>query len=223
MTIETHIEDIIDYAEPKMDVYEFAIYMYLFRHTRLININEAVFGFKSIRKTMVIGVGEGGKPMSEGTCYGRLKSLETKGFIKILESQRNGQLIKVLLPKEINGLINETKTELKEIDIEEMDFFEVSENREKILERDNWKCFYCFKNITREGYVLEHVVSRPVGKNTYRNLVASCRTCNNKKDKLEVTIFLRNLYREGIISDEEFKDVNLKLDDLRNGKLKPKI
>ena len=75
MQAEKHIQDIIDFAEPQMDVYEFAIYMYLVRHTRLIGKTEDVFGFKSIRKKMVIGVGEKGTPMSEGTCYGRLKSL----------------------------------------------------------------------------------------------------------------------------------------------------
>lgn len=223
MIVENYIGEIIDFAEPKMDVYEFAIYMYLVRHTRIENKNEAVFGFKSIRKTMVIGVGEKGTPMSEGTCYGRLKSLEQKGFIKTLDSQRNGQLIQVFLPHEIKGIVSKSTIEKLEIDIEEMDFFEVHDNRQKILERDNWICFYCYKKLTSEGYVLEHVVSRPEGKNTYRNLVASCRTCNNKKDKLEVTTFLRNLYREDIISENEFQEVLSNLEKLKNGELKPKI
>ena len=69
MDIEKHIKDIIDYVEPKCDVYEFAIYMYLIRNTRLENKFEDTFGFKSLRKTIVIGVGESGKPMSENTCY----------------------------------------------------------------------------------------------------------------------------------------------------------
>ena len=99
MTIDKHIQDIIDFAEPQMDVYEFSIYMYLVRHTRLIGKDEEIFGFKSIRKTMVIGVGEKGTPMSEGTCYKRLKSLESKGFIKTLDSVYSGQRIKVFSPQ----------------------------------------------------------------------------------------------------------------------------
>ncbi|MEC7770116.1 MAG: HNH endonuclease signature motif containing protein [Bacteroidota bacterium] len=221
---EEHIKDIIDFAEPKMDVYEFAIYMYLIRHTRLIGKEEEVFGFKSIRKSMVIGVGESGKPMSEGVCYGRLRTLETKGFIKSISSEHKGTRIRVLYPSEIGGLVTHSSVIIeKEIDIEEMDFFEIPENRLKILERDKWKCFYCFKKLNEDNYVLEHVVSRPEGKNTYRNLVASCRTCNNKKDSLNVNDFLRQLYRDNIISDTELKTVSDNLIKLKNGDLKPEI
>lgn len=223
MQTEKHIQDIIDFAEPQMDVYEFAIYMYLVRHTRLIGKTEQVFGFKTIRKTMVIGVGEKGTPMSEGTCYGRLKSLEQKGFIKTLDSVFSGQRIKVFYPSEISGLVKEISTQPTIIDIEELDFFETAEYREKILERDEQKCFYCFKKLSNDGYVIEHVVSRPLGNNSYRNLVASCRTCNNKKDNLDVNDFIRKLYRDNIISDIELTTVTEKLERLKNGELKPKL
>jgi len=220
--IQEHLNDIIDFAETKMDVYEFAIYMYLIRHTRLLGNDEGLFGFKSIRKTMVIGVGEKGTPMSEGTCYGRLKSLENKGFIKTIASEHKGQRIQVFYPSEIDGIVINTKDSVdSKLDIEEIDFFEIPENRIKILERDNWECFYCFKKLTEDSYVLEHVISRPEGKNTYRNLVASCRTCNNKKDSLDVNDFLRQLYRDNIISDNELKSVSEKLIQLKNGDLKP--
>ena len=223
MQIEKHIQDIIDFAEPQMDVYEFAIYMYLIRHTRLIGKTESVFGFKSIRKTMVIGVGEKGTPMSEGTCYGRIKSLESKGFIKTLDSVFNGQVIKVFLPEEIPGIIKSIAYSQVILDIEELDFFEPPEYREKILERDNRKCFYCFKDLSKEGYVIEHVVSRPEGNNSYKNLVASCRACNNKKDNLPVGDFIRKLYRDNIISDTELTLVTNKLGQLKSGHLKPKL
>ena len=219
-----HIKDIVDFAEPKMDVYEFAIYFYLFRHTRLLGIEESLFGFKSIRKSLVIGVGTSGKPMSEGVCYGRLKSLEIKGFIKTLSSEHKGTRIKVYCPSEIEGLIIRPKENTdNQLDIEEIDFFSNSENRIKILERDKWKCFYCFKKINADSYVLEHVVSRPEGKNTYRNLVASCRTCNNKKDSLNVYEFLRQIYRDNIISDSDLSTVSENLKKLQNGELKPEL
>ena len=223
MQTEKHIQDIIDFAEPQMDVYEFAIYMYLVRHTRLIGKTEEVFGFKSIRKTMVIGVGEKGTPMSEGTCYGRLKSLESKGFIKTLDSTFIGKCIKVFYPSEISGLIKEVINHSKTDDIEDLDFFETAEYREKILIRDNRKCFYCFKSLSKDGYVIEHVVSRPEGTNSYRNLVASCRTCNNKKDNLLAHDFVRKLYRDNIISDTDLTFVTDKLEKLKNGELNPKL
>lgn len=223
-TTEEHIKDIIDFAEPKMDVYEFAIYMYLIRHTRLIGKEEGLFGFKSIRKSMVIGVGVKGTPMSEGMCYDRLKSLETKGFIKSISSEHKGTRIRVFYPLEIEGLVSHlSEIQNNEIDIEEIDFFDISENRLKILERDKWECFYCFKKLNEDNYVLEHVVSRPEGKNTYRNLVASCRTCNNKKDKLNVDDFLRQLYRDNLISDTELRTISDNIIKLKNGDLKPEI
>ena len=104
-----------------------------------------------------------------------------------------------------------------------MDFFNNQELRKKILERDNYKCFYCFKKLNSENYVLEHVISRPTGNNSYRNLVASCRTCNNKKDKLNVNNFLRNIYRDNLISAEELNAITEQLENLKNGLLKPKI
>ena len=221
--MEKHIQDIVDFAEPQMDVYEFSIYMYLVRHTRLVGKQDEVFGFKSIRKTMVIGVGEKGTPMSEGTCYSRLKSLEAKGLIKTLDSVFSGQRISVFYPSEISGFIKVSQASITNIDIEEIDFFETPEFRMKILDRDGRKCFYCFKKLSNEGYVIEHVVSRPNGNNSYRNLVASCRTCNNKKDNLPVQDFLRNLYRDNIITDNELTVVTEKLEKLKNGGLKPAL
>lgn len=222
-SFERHIYDIIDLAEPRMDVYEFAIYMYLVRHTRLLGRNTGTFGFKSIRKTMVIGVGESSKPMSEGTCYLKIRSLATKGFIEILDSTNNGQKVKVFLPLEIVGLVQPITNMLVELDIDKIDFFSVLEYREKILDREQRKCFYCFKTLSNDGYVIEHVVSRPRGDNSYRNLVASCRTCNNKKGKIVAADFIRKLYRENFISEIEFKQIIDNLERLKNGELKPQI
>lgn len=196
--------------------------MCLVRHTRLIGREADIFGFKSIRKTMVIGVGESNKPMSEGTCYGKIKSLATKGFIEIKDSTNTGQRIKVLLPFEIPGLTRPIDR-LPQFNIEEIDFFSAPEYREKILERDKRKCLYCFKNLSEDSYVIEHVVSRPNGDNSYRNLVASCRTCNNKKANLNVTDFIRKLYRDNFISENEFLQVGQNLEKLKNGKLRPEL
>ena len=223
INFEKHIHDIIDLAEPKMDVYEFAIYMYLVRHTRLIGRDTDVFGFKSIRKTIVIGVGESNKPMSEGTCYGKIKSLVTKGFIEIQDSTNTGQRIKVFLPFEIPGLSRLADNQLQQLSIEEIDFFSAPEYREKLLEREKRKCFYCLKSLSNDSYVIEHVVSRPQGDNSYRNLVASCRTCNNKKDKQSVTDFIRKLYRDRFLSEKEFIQVGQNLEKLKNGDLKPDL
>lgn len=207
---------------PKMDMYEQAIYLYIIRHSRLIGKEEVVIGFKSERKKFAFGIGKAGTPPSERICYEKVSSLNSKGYIKLLGSERTGTRIRPFLPCEIPGLLSEKQEDTK-IDLEEMDFFEVPENRELILDRENHECFYCKASLNGENYIMEHVISRPQGNNSYRNIVASCRSCNNKKGSDEVTVFLRNLYRENLLSQEEFSEVLAKLERLKNGELKPEV
>ena len=104
-----------------------------------------------------------------------------------------------------------------------MDFFTVAENRTLILEREAHRCFYCLADLNSENYVIEHVVSRPNGDNSYRNVVASCRQCNNRKSAESAEDFLRTLYREGLLSSEDFKDRVLHLERLRAGDIQPTL
>jgi hypothetical protein len=222
MDIQKFFIEFEDFMAPQMDTYEQSIYLYIFRHSRLIDQEEVVIGFKSVRKRMACGVGEHGKPMAENTAYKKLQSLEIKGFVKILGSERSGQRIKLFLPHEIKGIIPEI-IEDKKLDLEEMDFFEFDENRKIILEREGWRCFYCMCKLNNNNFVMEHVVSRPNGNNSYRNIVAACRSCNNKKDNVLAEDFLRTLYRDSLISENEFKDRLNYLIRLKNGELKPDI
>jgi hypothetical protein len=121
---------------------------------------------------MACGIGTKGKHMSEGTAYSKLSSLEEKGAIKILRTEHTGRLIKLNLPSEIPGVIPEPISE-KELNIEEMDFFEIPENRQMILERENRLCFYTLRPIDDKNFVVEHIVSRPTGDNSYRSSVQS--------------------------------------------------
>jgi hypothetical protein len=106
-------------------------------------------------------------------------------------------------------------------DIETEDFFEIEENRNRILERDERRCFYCLRQLTRENYVIEHVVSRPAGTNSYRNVVAACRECNNRKGSSTAEEWLRTLYREGFLDAAAFQERQLHLERLQAGELKP--
>lgn len=209
-----------DYAAPKLDVYEQAIYLYIARHTLLAGVPEAVIGFKSARKKMAFGVGQAGTPPSEGVIYGKLKSLSSKGFIEVLASERTGTRIRIFTPLDIPGLV-QIASQAAAISIEDADFFEDPANRKLILDRDGHKCFYCLKGLDQNNHVIEHVVSRPEGRNSYRNLVASCRTCNNRKDASLADDYLRMIYREGLLSLDEFQGRQQQLECLRRGELRP--
>jgi len=222
MDTEKFITDFQDYLAPKLDTYEQAIYLYIFRHTRLIGLDEATIGFKSARTRIACGIGEKGKPMSENTAYVKLQSLADKGAITILRTEHTGRLLRLHLPNEIPGLIP-TKSETPEQDIEEMDFFEIPENRLLILEREGRRCFYTLRDLDEKNFVIDHVVSRPNGNNGYRNVVAASREANNRKGSMLADDFIRKLYRDGFLNQEEFEERLVQLNRLRAGDLKPQL
>jgi len=209
-----------DHLAPRLDVYEQAIYVFLLRQTLLEGKRDAVIGFKSARKKLGFGIGKAGTPPSEHVVYEKLRSLEAKGCISLGGSERAGTRVTVRPPAEIPGLLPLPRSALA-VDIESLDFFALVENRALILRRERWQCFYCLAKLDENNHVLEHVVSRPDGNNTYRNVVAACRRCNNRKGAILAADYCRSLYRDGIISGDELTTLVSKLEALRDGKLKP--
>ena len=220
MDLEQFLKDFQDHLAPRLDTYEQAIYLYLFRHTRLVGLDEVVVGFRSARRRMACGIGEKGTPMSAGTAYEKLRSLQEKGCIDVIDSHRDGRRIRVNVPSEIPGVVVASEARVVP-DLEAEDFFEVEGNRARILVREGYRCFYCVRLLNGENYVVEHVVSRPVGGNGYRNVVAACRQCNNRKGPSSAEDWLRTLYREGFLEASVFQDRLSHLEWLHAGELKP--
>jgi hypothetical protein len=214
--------DFHDRMVPLLDVYEQSIYLYIIRMSRLIGQDDVVIGFKSARKQLAFGVGKANTPPSERICYDKVRSLESKGFVKVLGSEWKGMRISPLLPSEIPSLAPEDVI-AQFVALEDMDFFENPENRMFIREREKNLCFYCQTQLNDSNYVIEHVVSRPEGNNSYSNLVAACRTCNNRKGDIDAKDFMRTLYREGVLSQEDLKDRMSHIELLLDGELKPNV
>ena len=179
-----------------------------------------MIGFKSARKKLAFGTGKAGTPPSEHVVYEKLRGLEQKGCVKILSSERAGTRVEVFLPSELAGLIP-VATTIKEILLEDQDFFSVPENRALILAREEWRCFYCLAKLDENNHVVEHVVSRPEGDNSFRNVVAACRRCNNRKGSLLAEDHLRSIYRDGVLSGDEFTVRISQLALLLVGELRP--
>lgn len=56
------------------------------------------------------------------------------------------------------------------------------DRRERIFERDEFRCAYCGDEPAREELTVDHVEPRVKGgDNSDGNLVACCRTCNTEK------------------------------------------
>ncbi|MBU2851646.1 HNH endonuclease [Acidithiobacillus ferrivorans] len=222
MDIHEFIVQFQDNLAPKLDTYEQAIYLYIFRHSRFLGLDEVTIGFKSARTRIATGTGENGKPMSENTAYLKLASLQTKGLLTIVRTNHAGRVLRLHLPSEIPDLIT-VPDKKSEIDIETMDFFVVHENRALLLKREDYRCFYTLQDIDNNNFVVEHVVSRPVGNNSYRNCVAASREANNKKGAMSAEDFLRRLFREGYLSDAEFQGRIIALEKLKAGELRPPL
>lgn len=55
-------------------------------------------------------------------------------------------------------------------------------NRRNIIKRDKYTCQYCGRILGKKEYTVDHIIPRSKGgKNTWENLVTSCRKCNFKK------------------------------------------
>ena len=215
--IENTIKEIEDYLIPylNLDTYEKSLYYHLFRHTRLIGKNETLF---------VISHAPSKVGITDYSAREKIRKLDKKGCIKIKETTRDGLLVELFLPNEIEGCINEKVHEKIVIDIEEIDFFKNNEYRILILNRENYKCFYCYKKIQKENYVLDHVTSQVNGgNNSYKNIVATCHECNSKKIGKNGDEYIREVYRNGFITLKELEERLKSLEMLVNGSLKPEI
>jgi len=58
MDVKAEIENFQDHLAPKLDTYEQAIYLYVFRHSRLQGKQDITIGFKSARRKIALGIGE---------------------------------------------------------------------------------------------------------------------------------------------------------------------
>lgn len=211
------IEEIEDYLVPflKLDTYEKSLYYHLFRHTRLIGKQETIFVLSTATKTV---------GLTEFSARDRIRKLNEKGCVTIHELTRNGIRVSILLPVEIPNCVTIPETIDKDIDIEQIDFYLAPKFRLTILKRENNQCFYCFKKITEENYVLDHLTSQGnAGKNSYKNIVAACHECNSSKTGKNGEDFVRLLYRKGIISSTELENRLDTIERLRNGDIKPDV
>jgi len=215
--IKQTIEEIEDYLIPflSLDTYEKALYYHLFRHTRLVGKEETIFVLSSALKT--VGV-------TEFSARDRIRKLNEKGCIKIEEITRMGIRVSVLLPAEIKNCVSVPDYYEKIVDIEQIDFYNDSKYRQSILERENGECFYCFRKITKDNYVLDHLISQVnSGNNSYRNIVATCHECNSTKTGKNGDDFVRLIYRKGIISGTDLENRLLLIEKIKTGEIRPNI
>lgn len=213
--------EIQDKLVPLLDSYEQAIYHYLFRHTYLAGKEQTLFS----TRTAEIGLGSGDrtKPPSWKTRSDRLKTLEQKGCVRIVERSNKGMLVEIILPSQM-PFLQQVEVPPSEMNIEELDFYKDRRLLQSILEREGFKCFYTGRKVSTDNCYLDHVTPQAKGgDNSYRNIVAACFDANSMKNDKDADNFIRLLYREELITLVEFNSLKSKLLALRNGELAPSI
>jgi len=162
-----------------------------------------------------------GQPMSYDVVKRGVNDLVR---LRIIEKRppKPGQIneYEVKLPseiREVKEMIKKSEEKTDEfVDDSKDDFYTGPQKRIEILKREDYKCFYCLREIQRDDFYLDHLLPRIKGGQNYKtNLVASCRTCNTKKNATESEEFLLQVYRKGLITQEECQGQKDKLVKLK--------
>jgi hypothetical protein len=196
----------------KLSVRERVLYYHLLRHTHFEGKPAALVAILPLANAMGV---------AESSAREDIRTLNERGCIKIEDRSRNGHLVRVLLPEEIEGVAPKSAP-LVELELDGLDFYSGRRFLAALLAREGNRCFYCLKSVRSESCELDHVMSRANGTDhSYRNVVCSCHVCNTTKQAQAATDFLRTLYRKGILSQAELADRFSALEQLQAGQLVP--
>ncbi|MBI2432245.1 MAG: HNH endonuclease [Candidatus Hydrogenedentes bacterium] len=207
----SEIEDSL-FPRLRLSVWERVVYYHLLRQTWVREEEKTLCSVAGISSRLV---------MSDVKVREVLRSLQEKGCIKIEERTRLGHEIRVLLPSELN-LTPDAEDPIP--DLSTIDFFSGRHHVESLLKRENGRCFYCLREVSKERCELDHVNPQvDGGDNSYRNVVISCHECNKVKQDLTGEEHLRRLYRKGLLSEPEFQERTAALNALRSGELVPQL
>lgn len=167
------LEEFADYLMPELTPYESAMYIFLFRNTHLKEGQRKTrMGQRSIAK--LYGKGPRMSVPSIAHIKRAMETLKEKGCIRIGDTTREGTLYEVLLPSEIPSVVE--KMTLGDIQ-EDEDYFNHSEKRQELFERDQWICQYCGERVTVENVTLDHFIPRHLGGNNKRKILGRPVCC----------------------------------------------
>lgn len=183
------ITSIVDFLQPQLTTYEAVLYWHLLRHSLLGNGTQHVrVSVRGLRTGVAISSSGQSENFSYKVIQKSFVTMEEKGVIeKSGDTNRDGTIYRVRLPDEIPMCAEYRRSQQTvapaPIDIKsELDYYNVQDNRIKVFERDDYKCHYCGKQLTRFSATLDHI--QPVSKgggNSYDNLVTSCLHCNSRR------------------------------------------
>jgi DNA-binding transcriptional ArsR family regulator len=161
--------------------------------------------------------------LSQQSVNRHLRLLEKTGLVRITDRSRFGFHVLLTNLESIIATLAD-KIGSNGLDIEAIDFYSARRYVDILLARQGGRCIYTLRGLKPENTQLDHLkpVSRG-GDNSYRNIVACTFEANTRKGDKDPIEFLRQVFREGIISEEEFKAQVELLKQISSGELKPDL
>jgi 5-methylcytosine-specific restriction endonuclease McrA len=210
--------DLEDHFVPRFDPLpsERSLYFHLLRRTHLLCRRKLVISMEQLA---------GGVHFTRMTVIKSLRRLQAKGVVSITGRGIAGHEIRVKLPSEIPGCLPSSRlarAAQSKARLESGNFFETRSLRRAIFRREQHRCFYCLRPLRPWNSTLDHVQPRSLKMDhSYRNLVAACLDCNSRKGRRGASRFLRELYRQEVLSARDFRSRRYALRALKQGRRKP--
>jgi hypothetical protein len=141
------------------------------------------------------------------TVKRRLSDLFEHKCISVNRQRGGANEISVSLPSDIASCrqLIDKEIRIEPAKVDQQDYFNNLERRLVILSRDHQMCVYCTAALSEENFVLDHLM--PVargGTNKKHNLVVACEVCNRRRGEIDPVPFLRENYRQQLLTQDEF-------------------
>ena len=176
---EASLADLIDLVLPVLPPYEFNLYCLMLWLSLRSDDGSVLIGKRSIAKALGKGTRSSGGNYQHITE--KLSNLADWGFIDIGDADRSGTRYKVRAPRAVPAIAEKLRSE-EPGTAERLDYYNDSELRASLFERDGWRCRYCGEVVTEKTATLDHI--EPIsagGSNDAANLATSCMMCNSIK------------------------------------------
>ena len=177
--LKTILTDFVDYLLPDLIPPEVSVYMILLKNSIIsANSTEIRIGKRTLAEAY--GRGSQGAKTNYNNITRILNKLSEKGCVIIGDTNREGTLYRLELPKDI-PLVSEKLAALDVVEQDE-DYFSDPEKRKVIFNRDNWSCQYCGEKVTESTATIDHYIPQSKGgKHKKDNLRTACLLCNSIK------------------------------------------